>query len=432
MSCVELLTNARTIGYTIIDGETGSQSPHDTIDEFIPQVNEKVALFPPAKSISGQPVEHSPIAEHMKVRSFLDKARSWKSMTVRTLKAGQFTQDASQYDPHQQSGLLGLAGAFQFLVFGPVALLFLGQPALLLVSSLNQTPVDGNSVVPIYLAVTVFSVALLLPSATFLRLIPRPAIAIIAAIFLLSSVHILTTFPFSERSPFRVYWQQQVDLDAGTHKITLTGIDPYVREVASYIPSAHGAPLQCGTPEKASWNLLTACSWPGPAANVVSNISTLLPVTRLPAEAPDYADWFTFTAKRTSESEASFYIAPRNSGACKINFDQPVTDYDIEGSSAHTTILPKLPEVSTHQLRLWRRQWGQPWSVRVRWGNAASAHSKSSTDKITGTITCSWSDANEQGTIPAFDEMMHFMPTWTSFAKASDGLVEGSKSFVIE
>jgi len=42
-----------------------------------------------------------------------------------------------------------------------------------------------------------------------------------------------------------------------------------------------------------------------------------------------------------------------------------------------------------------------------------------------------WSDANQEGVIPALDEARKFLPVWTAVTKFADGLVEGGKRFII-
>jgi hypothetical protein len=48
---------------------------------------------------------------------------------------------------------------------------------------------------------------------------------------------------------------------------------------------------------------------------------------------------------------------------------------------------------------------------------------------LDGKVACLWSDANDPTTIPAFEEVRRYMPTWSIATKLSDGLVEGFKVF---
>lgn len=57
----------------------------------------------------------------------------------------------------------------QFLFLAPINIIIVGQILLLLTASLNQTPADGNSVLPIYLLTAVLTILLLLPLMPFLH-----------------------------------------------------------------------------------------------------------------------------------------------------------------------------------------------------------------------------------------------------------------------
>jgi hypothetical protein len=75
------------------------------------------------------------------------------------------------------------------------------------------------------------------------------------------------------------------------------------------------------------------------------------------------------------------------------------------------------------EVRLWHREFGQPWNVGVTWNAKEQS-------KLSGRVVCLWSDANT-GDIPAFDEVQHYLPVWAIPSKISDGLVEGFKQFEI-
>jgi hypothetical protein len=77
--------------------------------------------------------------------------------------------------------------------------------------------------------------------------------------------------------------------------------------------------------------------------------------------------------------------------------------------------------LGSRELRLWHREWSQPWEVSGTW-------STKETSKPSGKVICLWSDANA-GAIPAFDEVQHYLPVWAIASKVSDGLVEGFKHF---
>lgn len=47
-------------------------------------------------------------------------------------------------------------------------------------------------------------------------------------------------------------------------------------------------------------------------------------------------------------------------------------------------------------------------------------------------VSCSWSDANKASTIPAFHELVQFMPTWAVVTKKNVGLVEVRKTYKLK
>lgn len=50
---------------------------------------------------------------------------------------------------------------------------------------------------------------------------------------------------------------------------------------------------------------------------------------------------------------------------------------------------------------------------------------------LRGRVVCLWSDQNQQGTVPALDEVRQYAPVWAGVTKLGDGLVEASKGFEI-
>jgi len=113
----------------------------------------------------------------------------------------------------------------------------------------------------------------------------------------------------------------------------------------------------------------------------------------------------------------------RNTRACKLVFDTPVSDFRVDGSAPVDKRFAPVPEGGAQEIRLWSRTWDRTWTVDVRWEADAA--------NMTGKVACEWSDANEVGAIPAFDEARHYAPEWVAITKLADGLVEGFKKFAI-
>ena len=112
----------------------------------------------------------------------------------------------------------------------------------------------------------------------------------------------------------------------------------------------------------------------------------------------------------------------RTRARCRILFDTPIFDLVIDGAVSDPRF-NATGDKGSREVRLWHREWSQPWNVSVKWH-----HDLNST--LSGRIVCLWSDANT-GSIPAFDEVLRYVPVWAIPSKISDGLVEGSKRFKI-
>ena len=88
-----------------------------------------------------------------------------------------------------------------------------------------------------------------------------------------------------------------------------------------------------------------------------------------------------------------------------------------------------MPESGSDQIKLWHRDWDKEWVVDVDW--PVSEGKLPGDEGREGRVVCLWSDHNGEGAIPALDEVQRFAPSWTSIVKVMDGLVEGSKTFVV-
>ena len=132
--------------------------------------------------------------------------------------------------------------------------------------------------------------------------------------------------------------------------------------------------------------------------------------------------WLNHTITHAN-STASFRFQGQNTKACRLVFTNPVTSVDIEDAASDPRYR-SVAEDGSKQVRLFSRTWDKEFNVNVSWtGEDAKGQ--------TGRIVCLWSDANEPGVIPAYDEVRRFAPVWAAATKASDGLVEGFKEFTV-
>ncbi|OAG01829.1 putative zinc metalloprotease [Paraphaeosphaeria sporulosa] len=305
---------------------------------------------------------------------------------------------------------------FQFLLTVPMTLILVGQIALILTSATYQTPADGNSTLLIYILFAVLTAILAVPAGPFLHRFTYHIPTFLFLTCIGTVIYNLVAFPFSRDHKLKVYFQQQIDLDTGANTVSLTGVDGYVQDIIKEIPSAQGKDLGCTTPDVATRKELTKCSWAGLPANVVPTLSPY-------GNNTTPKSWLDYEVQKSNNSnEATIRVVGQNSRACKLIFDTPVVDLAVAGVGAVSD--PRFNVTGQHgtrELRLWHREWSQPWNVSVSWSDDANV-------TFSGRVVCLWSDANA-GDIPAFDEVQHYLPVWAIATKIADGLVEGSKRF---
>ena len=309
----------------------------------------------------------------------------------------------------------------QFVILAPILIILVGQIALLFTSATYQTLEDGNSPLLVYVGIAVLSVLILAPLGPFLHRYTYHIPTFLLLVFIGTLIYNLVAFPFSPNNRLKLYFVQKVDLDTGINRVSLTGIgDPYLSEAIHSLPSSAGQKLECS--KSGARRDLTECAWNGIPPRVVKNTH--------PGVPPEfgYADWINLNITRnSSRPRARFHLWGRNTRSCRINFNKPISDFNVVGASQDKRF-KHVSEDGSRAILLWSRTWEKPWNVDVSWdiderdGEGAAG--------LDGRVACLWSDDNETGVIPALDEVKHFAPDWVAVTKTDDGLVEGSKAFM--
>jgi hypothetical protein len=311
----------------------------------------------------------------------------------------------------------------QFLLIGPFILIILGQVGLFLVTGTAQTGTDGSPLLLPYLLVALFSILVLLPLGPFMHRITAPLPTFLFLVFIGTLIYNLVAFPFSANNRYKAYFQQTVDLDSGINHVTLAGIEEYIRDIIMYIPSASGQAVDCTT-RPAIRDGLSFCSYEGIAPQVLDNIKDNIPPEK------GMADWLTYNVTRVKgENKATFHISGLETKACIIRWDEPFTAFHVHGAASNDGKWLDVPDSGSDQIKLWHRDWNREWVVDVEW--PVSPGKKEGEEGRSGRVVCLWSDHNKPGSIPALDEVQKFAPAWTSVVKLMDGLVEGSKAFIL-
>lgn len=311
----------------------------------------------------------------------------------------------------------------QFLLIGPFILVIVGQVGLFLVGATAQTGTDGSPLLFPYLVVAFFSILVILPTGPFIHRITHQLPTLLFLIFIGTLIYNLVAFPFSAENRYKAYFQQTVDLDTGINRVTISGLEEYVRDIIAYIPSSSGQEIHCEVrPEVRSG--ITYCSYTGLAPKVVSNVSEGVPPEK------GYANWLTYNVTRVKgQNKATFRISGAETKSCSIRFSEPFSGFTVKGAAPNNGKWTDVPETGSDLIKLWHRDWNREWEVEVEW--PVSKGKQLGEEGRNGRVACSWADQNTLGTIPALDEFKRFAPQWSSVSKAAEGLVEGSKAFVV-
>ncbi|PGH20419.1 hypothetical protein AJ80_03564 [Polytolypa hystricis UAMH7299] len=319
----------------------------------------------------------------------------------------------------------------QLLLMAPVVLMFVGPLGLILTSAMSQVGSDGVPLLVVYLSIATFSILLLLPLLPFLHRFTYHIPTFLLLIFTGTLIYNLSSFPFSAENRLKLFFLQEVNLDNGSNTASLIGMQPFVRDAISSIPSARGQSITCDN--SSTFGGREKCSWSGIDPQVV------------PDDDGHMEKWVTFNVSRAEDGnnkkknnhknnkKAHFEISGKNTRACRLKFDTPIRNYTVHGSALDER-MPHTGPQGVAEIRLWSRTWERVWSVDVEWGEEgedAAVGSEDNDGGLSGKVICIWSDYNTSGVIPALDELRMFAPTWVGVTKFSDGLVEGSRAFNI-
>ena len=299
--------------------------------------------------------------------------------------------------------------------------------------------------ITVYALTSLLAPVLVLPLSPFISKLHRShALSLfVLLLFIVSILYTWLTFPFSTAAPLRVFFQQRVEIDLGLNiygnsasdtlgspkMITsLTGHPLYLPNSAiiSNLPSART--VNCDLHR--TRNGLMLCEWdsgagmrpvPGNWDGWNNNSNT--------------REYFDASVSRIGPSSARITVKGRNTRSCRVYFDnQPIFEYVIRSSDGvgekkgmqHGYEVGKR---GVKKLILWSRTWDREFIVDVKWGD------DSGTAGLQGRIGCEWAEyesaAIDHGTgggvsgkIPAFEEVLMFLPEWAVSTKQDDGLVE--------
>ncbi|KAF2717463.1 peptidase M28 [Polychaeton citri CBS 116435] len=397
------------------DGEdeqrpSSSRAPNDDDDD---EANERTSLLHKGKNRS----------RSRDTGTFLGFARRRHPETDAQLDEDEDVFRSNAYGDEQAwSGSLPQSTwLLQFLLIAPINLILVGQVALLLTSALHQTPADGSAVLSIYLMFAGLTVLLVLPLAPFLHRFKYQVPVLLLFIFAGCLVYNLLAFPFSRDARMKFFFNQQIDLTSGANHVILTGLDGFVQDVATSLPSAAGQTLACSPSTERLG--LTACKFIGLAPLVAGAIGSVAPFKNNTSPENPYKSWLDYNITSNTTSSASFSLQGLNTRYCRVLFNSSITSLDIDGAGVRDSRFDAVADGGSSQLRLFSRDWAKNFKFDVGWKDGKAKGQ-------TGRLACQWEEW-EGNQIPALDEVNRFAPVWSTVTRNNDWLVEGFKDFEI-
>ncbi|EJD06808.1 Zn-dependent exopeptidase [Fomitiporia mediterranea MF3/22] len=311
----------------------------------------------------------------------------------------------------------------QYLLAVPFPVILITQLGVMLMNALPQTLADGSPAKTIYLSISIISILSFVPLLPFVHKLHRTIPYALVVVLIVTILYNVFAFPFSENSPFKIFFQQTIDLESGENTVRLSGMEPWLsRWIVPEVPSSWGSTTAdtCGHKDDLRYGM-PSCRWSGLEPHVA---------TKSPEK------WITVKTNGTAPGMGTISISGLETRNCRVYFDKPVTTVSVQGSSGTVQEEFPLPEDGIRELRLWSRTWGRTFEVSVAWnvdaedadGDSDSEEEERNADAqaLTGRVACEWA---ESAGIPALEEVVSFLPKWAGVTKRTDGLLEGYKTF---
>jgi len=239
----------------------------------------------------------------------------------------------------------------------------------------------------------------------------------------------------------------------------LIGPDRYLRSsLVPILPSSRKEhkPIACvSDPSKRG---LTKCEWEsGQSMKPVPGTATIGHGPSKDQNIWKKGEFFKANVRKTGASTARFLVKGRNTRSCRLYFDShPIFRYDVLASDGSSFLSSgkgmqkgyEIPPSGIKEVRLWSRTWENEFVVDVDWSSSTRQADETVTE---GRIACEWNEYesamvdngplakrprkgeedDSRAKIPAFEEVLHFLPHWAVVSKAADGLVEAWAPFVL-
>lgn len=330
--------------------------------------------------------------------------------------------------------------AIQFLLLAPIHVILVGNLGLMEASAMAMTAVDGTPVSAPLIGLAFFGILLILPLTPFMHRITFHVPLFLLLVFAGTFIYNLAAFPFSDTSRFKFMFKEVVDIDNSTNTVTLTGHKDFMQPVLGSLPTTAGQNTTCHDIPGTS---LTRCQY---------DASSMAPDL---AEGANIDDLVTVTASKSANSSAVVTVDALNTRTCTLVFSSPVFGFQVQGGVERTDAFGRMPGDGISTIQLWRRTWHGAWNVTVDLTKSPNGSDESSpghtgSDLVSSTelkfgratavqeehplnvtVVCEWADANEAETIPAYHELLEYMPTWATVTMGGFGLVGVAKTYEV-
>ncbi len=297
----------------------------------------------------------------------------------------------------------------------------------------------------VYAGSAALSLLIALPITPFAFKVHRSVIILMVLVFTITTIYNWSAFPFTQDVPLKVFFQQSVEVQLTpgnppsqrvVHAISaLTGVPQFIQSrVVSQIPSSWSptANIRCA-PDGVRSGTAT-CLWE----------TDLLPS---PGGLDPQTSWFSFTVSRVNATSALFTVTGRDTLACRLYCDNSViTSYDVYNLNRDGSQSPSgrvlqsgygMISNGVQILRLWSRTWDRNFTALVSWDANDGVGAEAG---LSGRVACEWSeyasgmvgmDVTNATAIPAYEEILSFLPPWAISTKTTDGLMEAWTNFTV-
>jgi len=299
----------------------------------------------------------------------------------------------------------------------------------------------------VYGAMGLMSFLLVIPVTPFTLKIHRWITSVFALAFVVLTVYNLVAFPFSQDVPLKVYFKQKIAVDIANpnHGIiqpltTLVGATQYLEDfIVSELPSSWRSSVSCQGYQSSP--RLSICSWESP----------LLPSPIKSDATEGTARWLETTTSRLTPTSALISVKGTNTRVCRLYFDnRRIRFYQVYDVGAGGALFPlpasqvqsayPIPKEGLDWMWLWSREWNKTFVVEVAW-DADDEVNANVTTGLSGRVACEWAEYESgtvglttnpaTGAIPAYEEVLNYLPSWAVASKVSGGLVEVFGQFTV-